>query len=100
MISPILFEFSAVSAIFAIMSLSFRHCLRACALGIPAGVSVYVLAGCATRAPEDPGYNKPAVSGVVSGEIQTMDGYLEAVRKENERRIRTEGDVWSNPEDF
>lgn len=61
---------------------------------------MFVLAACAAREPEDPGYNKPAVSGVVSGEIQSMDGYLEAVRKENERRIRTEGDVWSNPEDF
>lgn len=58
------------------------------------------LAACATPDPEDPGYNKPAVSGVVRGEIHSMDAYLEAVKKENERRLNTEGDVWSNPEDF
>lgn len=58
------------------------------------------LVACAAREPEDPGYNKPAVSGVVSGEIHSVDDYLNAVEKENERRLRTEGDVWSNPEDF
>lgn len=57
-------------------------------------------AACAAPDPEDPGYNKPAVSGVVRGEIHSMDAYLEAVKKENERRLNTEGDVWSNPEDF
>lgn len=59
-----------------------------------------VFVGCAAREPDDPGYNKPAVSGVVSGDIHSVDDYLDAVRKENERRIRNEGDVWSNPEDF
>lgn len=58
------------------------------------------LVGCAMSEPEDPGYNKPAVSGVVSGEIRSVDDYLSAVQKENERRLNTEGDKWSNPEDF
>lgn len=58
------------------------------------------LLGCAMPEPEDPGYNKPAVSGVVSGEIHSVDDYLNAVQKENERRLNSEGDKWSNPEDF
>lgn len=71
-------------------------------VSVPATIFVAgTLVACSTgTAPEDPGYNKPAVSGVVSGEIRTMDAYLDAVEKENARRIRTEGDVWSNPEDF
>lgn len=68
-----------------------------CLLFLP---GVQVLFGCATAEPEDPGYNKPAVSGVVSGEIHSVDDYLNAVQKENERRLNSEGDKWSNPEDF
>lgn len=71
-------------------------------LVVPAALCVAgMLASCTTAEnPDDPGYNKPAVSGVVRGEIRTMDAYLDAVEKENARRLRTEGDVWSNPEDF
>lgn len=82
------------------MNLSFRNRIAANTLQIVVFAGTATLFGCAARDPEEPGYNKPAVSGVVSGEIHSMDGYLDAVRKENERRIRTEGDVWSNPEDF
>lgn len=71
-------------------------------LVVPAALCVAgTLASCTTAEnPDDPGYNKPAVSGVVRGEIRTMDAYLDAVEKENARRLRTEGDFWSNPEDF
>jgi hypothetical protein len=82
------------------MNLSFRDRVAVALLQTVVFAGVLALSGCAAREPEDPGYNKPAVSGVVSGEIHSMDDYLDAVRKENERRIRTEGDVWSNPEDF
>ena len=82
------------------MSWGFRHRFLSCALQGCLGVIGLTFVGCAAREPEDPGYNKPAVSGVVSGEIHSVDDYLNAVEKENERRLRTEGDVWGNPEDF
>lgn len=71
-------------------------------LAVPAALCVAgTLASCSTTEnPEDPGFNKPAVTGVVNGDIRTVDAYLDAVEKENARRLRTEGDIWSNPEDF
>lgn len=80
------------------LSARYRNCTSCLQIFLGACVAFFV--GCVNPEPEDPGYNKPAVSGIMSGEIHSVDAYFDAVRKENERRIRTEGDVWSNPEDF
>lgn len=54
------------------------------------------LSGCATAEdPDDPGFNKPAVTGVLNGEISTLDGYRNAVEKEN-RRANRDGPRWND----
>lgn len=57
-------------------------------------------AGCMEDEPDDPGFHKPVVAGVVGGEIDSFDAYLDAVKEENKNRLNREGDRWSNPEDF
>lgn len=59
-----------------------------------------LLGACVPEDPEDPGFDKPAVTGVIKGDIRSVDAYLDAVEKENTKRTRREGDIWSNPEDF
>jgi hypothetical protein len=51
--------------------------------------------------PEDPGFNKPAVTGVLKGEITTWEGYGDALEKENNRANR-DGPRWNDGfrEDF
>ena len=68
-------------------------------------VTVFVagmLVSCATAEdPEDPGFNKPAVTGVLKGEITTWEGYGDALEKENNRANR-DGPRWNDGfrEDF
>ncbi|MBQ6705801.1 MAG: hypothetical protein IJN19_07360 [Opitutales bacterium] len=60
------------------------------------------LASCTTAEdPEDPGFNKPAVTGVLKGEITTWEGYGDALEKEN-RRANRDGPRWNDGfrEDF
>lgn len=60
------------------------------------------LASCTTAEdPEDPGFNKPAVTGVLKGDIRTWKGYGDALEKENRRAAR-EGPRWDDGlrEDF
>ena len=60
------------------------------------------LASCTTAEdPDDPGFNKPAVTGVLKGEITTWEGYGEALEKENNRANR-DGPRWNDGfrEDF
>ena len=51
--------------------------------------------------PEDPGFNKPAVTGVLKGEITTWEDYGDALEKENNRANR-DGPRWNDGfrEDF
>lgn len=57
---------------------------------------VVALSGCATvEDPDDPGFNKPAVTGVINGEISTLGGYRDAVEKEN-RRANRDGPRWND----
>lgn len=51
--------------------------------------------------PEDPGFNKPAVTGVLKGEITTWEDYGNALEKENQRANR-DGPRWNDGfrEDF
>lgn len=68
-------------------------------------VTVFVagmLVSCTTAEdPEDPGFNKPAVTGVLKGEITTWEGYGDALEKENNRANR-DGPRWNDGfrEDF
>ena len=60
------------------------------------------LASCTTAEdPEDPGFNKPAVTGVLKGEITTWEDYGDALEKEN-RRANRDGPRWNDGfrEDF
>ncbi|MBQ2732014.1 MAG: hypothetical protein IJF68_03095 [Opitutales bacterium] len=60
------------------------------------------LASCSTAEdPEDPGFNKPAVTGVLKGEITTWEDYGDALEKENNRANR-DGPRWNDGfrEDF
>lgn len=60
------------------------------------------LASCTSAEdPEDPGFNKPAVTGVLKGEITTWEGYGDALEKENNRANR-DGPRWNDGfrEDF
>ncbi len=61
------------------------------------------LSACSTvEDPEDPGFNEPAVTGVLRGDISTVKGYRDAVEKEN-RRAGRDGPRWNdgfNDEDF
>ncbi len=56
--------------------------------------------GCVADSPDDPGFNKPAVASVVEGDVNSFDQYLDRVKEENERRLNTEGDVYSSPDGF
>ncbi|MBE6400539.1 MAG: hypothetical protein E7037_00690 [Verrucomicrobia bacterium] len=60
------------------------------------------LASCTSAEdPEDPGFNKPAVTGVLKGEITTWEDYGDALEKENNRANR-DGPRWNDGfrEDF
>lgn len=60
------------------------------------------LASCTSAEdPEDPGFNKPAVTGVLKGEITTWEDYSDALEKENNRANR-DGPRWNDGfrEDF
>ncbi|MCR5183502.1 MAG: hypothetical protein K6B46_02230 [Opitutales bacterium] len=74
------------------MKLGFRHCFLL--------ASLCLIAACAKDEPDDPGFHKPVVAGVVGGEIRTVGAYLDGVEEENANRLNREGDRWSNPEDF
>ena len=64
---------------------------------VPAALFVAgTLASCTTAEdPDDPGFNKPAVTGVLKGEITTWEGYGEALEKENNRANR-DGPRWND----
>lgn len=68
------------------------------ALGVPA---LLLAAGtlatsCSTAEdPEDPGFNTPAVTGVLKGDIQTWGEYGEALEREN-RRANRDGPRWND----
>lgn len=66
-------------------------------LVVPAALCVAgTLASCATAEnPDDPGFNKPAVTGVLKGDITTWEGYGEALEKEN-RRANRDGPRWND----
>lgn len=54
------------------------------------------LASCSpVENPDDPGFNKPAVTGVIKGDITTWEGYGEALEKEN-RRANRDGPRWND----
>ena len=60
------------------------------------------LASCTSAEdPEDSGFNKPAVTGVLKGEITTWEDYGDALEKENNRANR-DGPRWNDGfrEDF
>lgn len=64
--------------------------------GILLAVAAASLCACATvEDPEDPGFNKPAVAGVLDGEITTWEDYGSALEKEN-RRANREGGRWND----
>lgn len=68
------------------------------ALSVPAAaIFAGTLAPSCTPAedPDDPGFNKPAVTGVLKGDITTWEGYGEAVEKEN-RRASRDGPRWND----
>lgn len=44
-----------------------------------------LLAGCADKDPDEPGIEKPVVTGVVTGDIQSRREYTEAVEAANKR---------------
>jgi hypothetical protein len=52
------------------------------------------LPGCADTDPEEPGIEKPVVTGVVTGDIKTRREYADAVEAANKRNAArgTEGD--------
>lgn len=70
---------------------SFLHTAAAAVL---AAAAPAVLTAC-SGIPEDPGFNNPAVTGVLNGEITTLEGYGNAVEKENHRANR-DGPRWND----
>lgn len=70
---------------------------------VPAMIFVAgTLASCSSADdPEDPGFNEPAVTGVLKGEIKTWEDYGDALEKENNRANR-DGPRWNDGfrEDF
>lgn len=66
-------------------------------LVVPAALCVAgTLESCTTAEnPDDPGFNKPAVTGVLKGDITTWEGYGEALEKEN-RRANRDGPRWND----
>lgn len=71
---------------------------RKFALSVPAAIfACAALTACSGVAedPEDPGFNNPAVTGVLKGEITTLEGYGEALEKEN-RRANRDGPRWND----
>lgn len=56
-----------------------------------------MLSSCNTvEDPEDPGFHKPAVSGVFSGDIKTWEDYGNALEKENQKANRGDVPRWDD----
>jgi len=67
-------------------------------LAVCAAMAFASLAGTACSSvedPEDPGFNKPAVTGVLDGEISNFKDYGAALEKEN-YRANHEGHRWND----
>ncbi len=66
------------------------------------GTFILAFAGtaCVSDVQDDPGFNKSGVVAAFDGEVNSVDEYFEHMRKENERRLTNEGDVFSNPDGF
>lgn len=74
---------------------SFLHTAPAAALAAAAATAALTACSGVPEDPEDPGFNNPAVTGVLNGEITTLEGYGNAVEKEN-RRANRDGPRWND----
>lgn len=69
------------------MHLRFDTLRRVFAQGIPFCILpfAFCLPGCTEQDPEEPGIEKPVITGVVTGDIKTRREYADAVESANKR---------------
>ena len=63
-------------------------------LALCAAGALALFAGCADKDPDEPGIEKPVVTGVVTGDIKSRREYTDAVEDANKRNAErgTQGD--------